>query len=182
MLTLKCMPFMNIKVFCFVVLLISGCSSNSYEEPSDIPSLENVKRLPKVSIVSPLGYDYYPYIFKSLDIFENVLTGYSDEGLEIRIQRGSSPVNQGANTGSLLISAATLFVVPAVGQFEENLNFSVYEYGKKIKTYSYSTKKYVSVGLFSDSNAIDDSSVSRKIDTNIIKVFVSEFSEDYHKL
>ncbi|ODS23187.1 hypothetical protein AB835_10115 [Candidatus Endobugula sertula] len=174
---------MNISIFCiFVVLLIGGCASNSYEELSDIPDLENVKKLPKVNIISPAGYDYYQYIFKDLEVFEEVLAGYTDEGLEIRIQRDSSPVNQEASAGSLMISAATLFLVPAVGQFEESLHFSVYEDAKKIKTYSYSTKKYLSVGLFSSSDSVDDSTISKKIDTDIIKVFIGEFSEDYHQL
>lgn len=173
---------MNIKILLAFLIFLGGCTSYSYKELDSTTNARNSNALPTVHIVSPAGYDYYHYIFNNLNAFEEVLKGYANNGLEIRIQRDSSPTNQGTSFGSLMLSALTLFLIPSVTQFEESLTFSVYDDGKKIKTYEYSTTKYMTTGLFNIPDSNDDGSISRKIDTDIVKIFINDFSKDFDQI
>lgn len=170
---------MNFRIVVISLLgLLSGCTTYSYIETSNKD--QDIKAiLPKVSIVSPSQYDYYPYIFRDLNFFEEISEGYTNSGLEIRVQRGSSPKNQVLTFASLMLSASTLFVVPSVGQFEETLSFSVYKNGEKINSYSYATTKYMTLWLFNPPNSQDDGAISRKIDLGLSKQFINDFSKDY---
>ncbi|NRF13838.1 hypothetical protein [Vibrio coralliilyticus] len=165
-------------IIALLALLLTACSNYSYVTVEDSSTQLSVK-LPKASIVSPSQYDYYPYIFRELDVFEDISEGYTNKGLEIRVQRSSAPKNRGVTFTSLIISAATFFVVPSVGQFQETLDFSVYEDGKLIDSYNYSATKYITVWLFNSPNSLDESTISKKMDTEISKQFTQALYNDY---
>ncbi|CAM3035017.1 hypothetical protein [Vibrio neptunius] len=160
-----------------LALLLTACTNYSYVKVEN-SSTQLSAKLPKASVISPSQYDYYPYIFRELDVFDDISEGYTNNGLEIRVQRSSSPKNRGVTFTSFIISAATFFVVPSIGQFQETLDFSVYEDGKFIDSYNYSATKYMTVWLFNSPNPLDETTISKQMDTELSKQFTQALYND----
>jgi len=180
-----------------VLLALSACNTQSQRtdveptknQPMGVAATEStptyqVKNVdltgvsfPAVHIVSPTRYQYFLYIFDNSGVFDSVGNGYIDEGLEIRVQREFDLANKGEAVASLLISATTVFLLPAYSNVVDSHNFSVYFDGKHIKDFEYQNERANFMSLFSMSGSISDDTIMRKVDEFVVKTFLKELHE-----
>ena len=179
-----------------LALLLVGCSAQPKTEsahhnfnaskPAENSHTENTLSdidisgitLPETHIVSPSSHDHFLYIFDNSGAFESVRNGYFDEGLEIRVQRGVDVINKGEATFSLLLSASTLFLLPAYSNVEDTHSFSVYYSGEYLKRFDYKNSRANFVTLFNLSSAnITDQEIMRQVDEYVVKGFIKDLHD-----
>jgi hypothetical protein len=184
-------PLKHTSLIVLLTLSLVACNAQTtkntaavYEQNNGSSSIENNDRvdvdlsgisLPAAHIVSPTRYDYFLYIFENTKVFSSVGNGYIDEGLEIRVQRDVGFLNKEGATASLLLSASTVFLIPAYSSVEDVHNFSVYFDGKHIKDFEYRNIRGNIVSLFDLSGSFSDDEIMRKVDQFVVETFIREF-------
>jgi hypothetical protein len=158
---------------CLVAL--HGCTAYHYNSRPITPPDEKIKKFATVSVVSPKEYDHYNLLFDQYSVFPKVATGYADSELEIHIQRSSEPVNTGVTFISLMVSAFTLFVVPAVSNFEERIDFTTYYKGVQVDNREYVANKQMILWLFNPPSAQDP---VMEIDKQFVGRYLTDFSQE----
>jgi hypothetical protein len=178
----------QVKITTIVIVLASlfGCASSHTQTTEQITSESSINEidfsdisLPSVHVISPSTHPHFLYMLENTGVFESVHNGYIDEGLEIRIQRQVDLKNKGGAVASLLVSAATLFVVPAYENAEDLHQFSIYYDGIHQVDFTYSNTRDNYISLFK-AESIQAEEAMMEVDKHIVDIFIRDFyASDY---
>lgn len=157
-------------------VFVSGCVTQSFRQTMPAATV-TAATWPQVHVVSPQGHDYYEHLFRSSGRFAEVVRGYSDQGMEVRVQRSSAPVNQGLAILSIIVSGSTVFLLPAVISSDESLLIALYLDGKRVKTYEYTNRMTTVLWAFNPPQE-SGQDAARRMDADLLQQFYRDVEAD----